>query len=170
MLRALLEKDDTFDVSVLQLVATDVGCRGDGLHILWLDQHSLALHMLLCRVEPDSIHSALCQLPLYIPPNVPSLVMLCVAGAKGLHVCIYRLWLPMGQRFRDLAHPISKGIAQANISMDQAPMGGPSSSPRREGASPPSTRGGGLVYGRMRDGSGPTGLGNGSPIGGLGLK
>ena len=50
------------------------------------------------------------------------------------------------------------------------PMGGPSSSPRREGASPPSTRGGGLVYGRMRDGSGPTGLGNGSPIGGLGLK
>ncbi len=49
--------------------------------------------------------------------------------------------------------------------------GPPSSSPRCEGASPPFTRGGGgLVYGRMRDGSGPTGLGNGPPVGGLGLK
>ncbi len=57
-----------------------------------------------------------------------------------------------------------------DLSPTKPPMGGPSSSPRREGASPPSTLGEGLVYGRMRDGSGPTGLGNGSPIGGLGLK
>ncbi len=52
-------------------------------------------------------------------------------------------------------------------SMDRAPMRGPSSSPRREGASPPLP---GLVYGRWRDGSGPTGLGNAPPIRWLGLK
>ena len=96
MLHALLERDDTFDASVLQLVATDVGCRGDGLQILWLVQHSQVSHMLLGKVEPDSIHSALCQLSLYIPPIVPSLAMLCKAGAKGLQVKIYQPWLPMG--------------------------------------------------------------------------
>ena len=91
MLHALMERDDIFDASVLQLVAIAVGCRGDGLHILWLDQHSQVSHMLLGKVEPDSIHSALCQLSLYTPPIVPSLAMLCVAGAKGLQVRIYRL-------------------------------------------------------------------------------
>ncbi len=54
------------------------------------------------------------------------------------------------------------------------PITGPSGSPRPEGAGPPSTLVGGgggcLVYGRMRDGSGPTGLRDGPPIGGLGLK
>ena len=40
--------------------------------------------------------------------------------------------------------------------MDQAPRGGPSSSPRREGAGPPSTLGGGgLVYGSKRNGGQP---------------
>jgi hypothetical protein len=91
-----MERDDIFDASVLQLVAIAVGCRGDGLHILWLDRHSQVLHMLLGRVEPDSIHFALCQLPLYTPPIVPSLAMLCKAGAKGLQVKIYQPWLPMG--------------------------------------------------------------------------
>ena len=45
--------------------------------------------------------------------------------------------------------------------MDQAPRGGPSSSPRREGAGPPSTLGGGggLVYGRRKNESGQSGLG-----------
>ena len=57
------------------------------------------------------------------------------------------------------------------ISMDQAPRRGPSSSPRREGAGPPSTLGGGggLVYGSRRNGSSLTGLGDGPHIGGLGL-
>ncbi len=55
--------------------------------------------------------------------------------------------------------------------MDQAPRRGPSSSPRREGAGPPSTLGGGggLVYGSRRNGSSLTGLGDGPHIGGLGL-
>ena len=43
--------------------------------------------------------------------------------------------------------------------MDRAPVWEPSVSPHREGAAPPS--GGGLVYGRRRDRSGPTGLGMG---------
>ena len=52
--------------------------------------------------------------------------------------------------------------------MNQAPQGGPSRSPRREGAGPPTTLGGkgGLVYGSRRDGGSLTGLGDGPPTGG----
>ena len=56
----------------------------------------------------------------------------------------------------------------AQTSMNQAPQGGPSRSPRREGAGPPTTLGGkgGLVYGSRRDGGSLTGLGDGPPTGG----
>jgi hypothetical protein len=53
--------------------------------------------------------------------------------------------------------------------MDQAPHGGdPAVARAARALAPPLPGGGGLVYGRMRDGSGPIGLENGSPIGGLG--